>query len=122
MQQRLSGRRPERLVISRAGGHQLPVRGGNPRFPPLSLLLGLRLLRRRRILAAAIAGDLHAEPDALAPRLAATTAVTGLRELYDTREARSLGPQPSGADLIQLVNQVIDYTIAGLAAVISCAP
>jgi hypothetical protein len=48
--------------------------------------------------------------------------VTGLRELYDTSEARSLGPQPSGADLIQLVNQVIDYTIAGLAAVVSCAP
>jgi hypothetical protein len=70
-----------------------------------------------RILAAAIADDLHAEPDALAPRLAATTAVTGLRELYDTREARSLGPEPTGADLIPLVNQVIDYTIAGLAAV-----
>jgi AcrR family transcriptional regulator len=75
-----------------------------------------------RILAAAIAGDLQVEPDALAPRLAAITAVTGLRELYDTREARSLGPQPSGADLIELVNQVIDYTIAGLAAVVSCAP
>jgi hypothetical protein len=74
-----------------------------------------------RILAAAIADDLHAEPDALAPRLAAITAVTGLRELYDTREARSLGPQPSGADLIQLVNQVIDYAIAGLAAVVGCA-
>jgi AcrR family transcriptional regulator len=75
-----------------------------------------------RILAAAIAEDLQVEPDALAPRLAATTAVTGLRELYDTREARSLGPQPSGADLIELVNQVIDYTIAGLAAVVSRAP
>jgi AcrR family transcriptional regulator len=70
-----------------------------------------------RTLAAAIADDLHTEPDALAPRLAAITAVTGLRELYDTREARSLGPEPTGADLIPLVNQVIDYTIAGLAAV-----
>ena len=57
------------------------------------------------------------EPDTLAPRLAATSAVTGLRELYDSREARSLGPEPTGADLIQLVNQVIDYAIAGLAAV-----
>jgi hypothetical protein len=75
-----------------------------------------------RILAAAVADDLHAEPDALAPRLAAITAVTGLRELYDTREARSLGPQPSGADLIQLVNQVIDYAIAGLAAVTAQLP
>jgi AcrR family transcriptional regulator len=70
-----------------------------------------------RILAAAIAGDLRVEPDTLAPRLAAVSAVTGLRELYDSREARSLGPEPAGGDLIQLVNQVIDYAIAGLAAV-----
>ena len=35
---------------------------------------------------------------------------------YDSRDARSLGPEPTGADLIQLVNQVIDYAIAGLAA------
>jgi hypothetical protein len=60
---------------------------------------------------------LHVQPGALAPRLAAATAVTGLRELYDSREARSLGPEPTGADLIQLVNQVIDYASAGLAAV-----
>ncbi len=70
-----------------------------------------------RILAAAIAGDLRVEPDTLAPRLAAVSAVTGLRELYDSREARSLGPEPAGGDLIQLVNQVIDYAIAGLATV-----
>ncbi|WP_028926493.1 TetR/AcrR family transcriptional regulator [Pseudonocardia acaciae] len=70
-----------------------------------------------RILAAAIADDLHVEPDALGPRLAATTAVTGLRELYDSHEARSLGPQPTGGDLIRLVNEVVDYAIAGLAAV-----
>jgi AcrR family transcriptional regulator len=70
-----------------------------------------------RILAAAIADDVQAEPGALAPRLAATSAVTGLRELYDSREARSLGPEPAGGDLIPLVNQVIDYTAAGLAAV-----
>jgi AcrR family transcriptional regulator len=65
-----------------------------------------------RILAAAIADDLHVQPDALAPRLTAITAVTGLRELYDSREARSLGPEPTGADLIQLVNQVVDYAVA----------
>jgi AcrR family transcriptional regulator len=70
-----------------------------------------------RILAAAIADDLYVDPDTLAPRLAAVSAVTGLRELYDSREARSLGPEPTGADLIQLVDQVIDYAIAGLAAV-----
>ena len=75
-----------------------------------------------RILAAAIAGDLRVAPDTLAPRLAATTAVTGLRELYDSREARSLGPEPTGADLIRLVNQVIDYTVAGLAAVTAGPP
>jgi AcrR family transcriptional regulator len=70
-----------------------------------------------RILAAAIADDLHVEPGTLAPRLAAASAVTGLRELYDSHEARSLGPEPTGADLIPLVNRVIDYAIAGLAAV-----
>ena len=75
-----------------------------------------------RILAAAIAGDLHVQPDALAPRLAAATAVTGLRELYDSRDARSLGPEPTGADLIQLVNQVIDYAIAGLSKPSSSRP
>jgi AcrR family transcriptional regulator len=69
-----------------------------------------------RILAAAIANDLQVEPDTLAPRLAAVSAVTGLRELYDSREARSLGSEPTAGDLIQLVNQVIDYTIAGLAS------
>jgi AcrR family transcriptional regulator len=75
-----------------------------------------------RILAAAIADDLRVEPDTLAPRLAAASAVTGLRELYDSREARSLGPEPTGGDLIQLVNQVIDYAIAGLAAVTADPP
>jgi AcrR family transcriptional regulator len=70
-----------------------------------------------RILAAAIADDLRVEPDTLAPRLAAASAVTGLRELYDSREARSLGPEPTGGDLIQLVSEVIDYASAGLAAV-----
>jgi AcrR family transcriptional regulator len=70
-----------------------------------------------RILAAAIADDLHVEPDTLAPCLAAASAVTGLRELYDSREARSLGPEPTGGDLIQLVSEVIDYASAGLAAV-----
>jgi AcrR family transcriptional regulator len=75
-----------------------------------------------RILAAAIADDLHVQPDALAPRLTAITAVTGLRELYDSREARSLGPEPTGADLIQLVNQVVDYAVAGLATVTAALP
>ncbi len=75
-----------------------------------------------RILAAAIADDLHVEHDTLAPRLAAITAVTGLRELYDSREARSLGTEPSGDDLVRLVNQVIDYASAGLTAVTAPPP
>jgi AcrR family transcriptional regulator len=70
-----------------------------------------------RVLAAAIADDLDVEPDTLAPRLAAASAVTGLRELYESREARSLEPEPTEGDLIRLVNRVIDYAIAGLAAV-----
>lgn len=69
-----------------------------------------------RVLAAAIAADLRVEPDCLAPRLAAVSAVTGLRELYDSREARALGAEPTGDGLIRLVNQVIDYAAAGLAA------
>jgi hypothetical protein len=43
--------------------------------------------------------------------------VTGLRELHDSPEARPLGPEPTAGDLILLVNQVIDYTIAGLTTV-----
>lgn len=70
-----------------------------------------------RVLATAIADDLHLEADALAPHLAATIAVTGLRELYDSHEARALGPEPSGSKLVPLVNQVIDYAAAGLAAI-----
>jgi hypothetical protein len=58
-----------------------------------------------RVLAAAIADDLDVEPDSLAPRLAAASAVTGLRELYDSREARLLEPEPTEGGLIRLVNQ-----------------
>ena len=70
-----------------------------------------------RTLAAAIADDLHLESGARAPRLATATAMTGLRELYDSREARLLGPEPAGRGLIQLASQVIGYALAGLAAV-----
>ena len=53
-------------------------------------------------------------PDALAPRLAAITTITGLRELYETREAQ--GPAPSTAEFRALVDRVIDFARAGLAA------
>jgi AcrR family transcriptional regulator len=111
------------ISSSRAGGAGLYWRGRALRARLIAENDRLRGMARasyapaERILAAAIADDLHTQPDALAPRLAAASAVTGLRELYDSREARSLGPEPTGVDLIQLVNQVVDYAIAGLAAV-----
>ena len=99
------------LSSSHVRGLIYPSSRGKPPFQKV------RRETAERILAAAIAGDLHVEPDTLAPRLAAASAVTGLRELYDSREARLLGPEPTGAHLIQLVNHVIDYATAGLAAV-----
>lgn len=67
--------------------------------------------------ATAIAEDFGVEAGPLAPRVAAVSVVTGLRELYDSHDARSLGPQPTGSDLVRLVNQVIDLAAAGLAAI-----
>jgi len=67
-----------------------------------------------QIIADGIGHDLGLLPDALAPRLAATTIITGLRELYETREAR--GPAPSTAEFLALVDRVIDFARAGLAA------
>jgi len=67
-----------------------------------------------RTIAAGIGQDLGLPPDALAPRLAAITTITGLRELYETREAQ--GPAPSTAEFRALVDRVIDFARAGLAA------
>jgi AcrR family transcriptional regulator len=67
-----------------------------------------------RVLADAIGKDLGQPGAALAPRLAALTAVTGLRELYETAEAKSLPVPPSAADLLALVNRVIAFTQAGI--------
>jgi hypothetical protein len=107
-----AGRRLGELAHERALDPRLALIDENDRLRGLARA---SYAPAERLLAAAIADDLHVQPDELAPRLAATTAVTGLRELYDSRDARSLGPEPTGADLIQLVNQVIDYAIAGLA-------
>jgi AcrR family transcriptional regulator len=68
------------------------------------------------VLAAAVAEDLHVEPDSLAARLTAVSAVAGLRELYETSEARALEPEPVATDLVPLVDRVITYATAGLAA------
>ncbi|WP_433174130.1 helix-turn-helix domain-containing protein [Actinoallomurus sp. CA-150999] len=73
-------------------------------------------VRAERVLATAIGTDLGLPPTALMPRLAAQAAVTGLREVYEADETRAAGPAPRAADLIPLVDRVIDFVRAGLAA------
>lgn len=67
-----------------------------------------------RVLADAIGADLGQPGTALVPRLAALTAVTGLRELYEADEARALPSPPDAADLLALVDRVIAFTRAGV--------
>lgn len=67
-----------------------------------------------QVLAAAIGEDLGQTGNALIPRLAAVTAVMGLRELYESDEAHAIGPDPGVADLLELVDRVIDFARAGL--------
>ena len=50
----------------------------------------------------------------LAPRLAALSAVAGLRELYESDEAQALAAPPSAAELLELVDGVIRFVQAGL--------
>jgi AcrR family transcriptional regulator len=69
-----------------------------------------------RVLAHAIGQDLGQPGTALIPRLAALTAVTGLRELYETDEATALSSPPSAGDLLVLVDRVIAFTRAGVEA------
>ena len=67
-----------------------------------------------RVVADAIGKDLDQPGTALVPRLAALAAVTGLRELYETDEARTLPSPPMARDLLPLVDQVIAFTRAGI--------
>lgn len=67
-----------------------------------------------RVLAEAIGKDLGQPGTALVPRLAALTAVTGLRELYESDEAQALGPSPTAASLLRLVDRVIAFARAGV--------
>jgi AcrR family transcriptional regulator len=67
-----------------------------------------------RVLAEAIGKDLAQPGTALVPRLAALTAVTGLRELYESDEAQALGPSPAAASLLRLVDRVIAFARAGV--------
>lgn len=66
------------------------------------------------LVATGIGQDLGLPADALVPRLAATTVVTGLREVYATREAQTITAHGAG-DLIPLVDRVITFAQAGIA-------
>jgi len=68
-----------------------------------------------RVLADAIGTDLGQAGTALVPRLAALTAVAGLRDLYETDELRALPSPPTAAGLLALVDRVIAFTRAGIA-------
>jgi AcrR family transcriptional regulator len=69
-----------------------------------------------QLIAAHLARDLGVPADSLVPRLAAATSVTGLRELYQTYEARSSGVTESTSALIALVDQVLAFAEAGIEA------
>ncbi|MCW2914964.1 MAG: transcriptional regulator, TetR family [Actinomycetia bacterium] len=73
-------------------------------------------LQAEQVLAAGIGSDLGLPATALVPRLAALAAVAGLRELYETDEAQSVGPTPRADGLIPLVDRVINFVRAGIDA------
>jgi AcrR family transcriptional regulator len=66
------------------------------------------------VLAEAIGMDIGQAGTALVPRLAALTAVAGLRDLYETDELRALPSPPTAAGLLGLVDRVIAFTRAGI--------
>jgi AcrR family transcriptional regulator len=74
------------------------------------------------VLAEAIADDLDLAATALVPRVAALTAVTGLREIYESHEAQAHEPTPTAADLLALVDTVIAFAQAGMNAVRAAEP
>ena len=67
-----------------------------------------------RVLAEAIGEDLGQSGNSLIPRVAALSAVAGLRELYESDEAHALTAPPSAADLRKLVDRVIRFARAGI--------
>jgi AcrR family transcriptional regulator len=67
-----------------------------------------------RVLAEAIGEDLGQTGNSLIPRIAALSAVAGLRELYESDEAKALAAPPSAAELLKLVDRVIRFAQAGL--------
>jgi AcrR family transcriptional regulator len=66
-----------------------------------------------RVLAEAIGKDLGRSANSLIPRLAALSAVAGLRELYESDEAQALATPPKAAELLKLVDRVIRFAQAG---------
>ncbi len=79
--------------------------------------------RYEQVIAAGVAADLGLAADALAPRLAGITVITGLRELYETAEAQPADGRGNAASdpeqLLDLVDRVLDYARAGLARLTS---
>jgi AcrR family transcriptional regulator len=69
-----------------------------------------------RVLAEAIGEDLGQPGNSLVPRLAALSAVAGLRELYESDEAQALAAPPSASELLELVDRVISFAQAGIEA------
>jgi AcrR family transcriptional regulator len=67
-----------------------------------------------RVLADAIGRDLGQSGNSLVARLTALSAVAGLRELYESDDARALAGRPSAAELLRLVDKVIRFAQAGL--------
>ncbi|WP_328453643.1 TetR/AcrR family transcriptional regulator [Amycolatopsis sp. NBC_00438] len=65
------------------------------------------------LVAAGIGEDIGRPADALLPRLAAVTVVTGLREIYVTREGRAKA-QSASSELSDLVDEVLAFAEAGL--------
>src|ERR1700722_15015864 len=67
-----------------------------------------------RLLAEAIGEDLGQSADSLIPRLAALSAIAGLRELYESDEAQGLAAPPSADELLVLVDTVICFVQSGI--------
>jgi AcrR family transcriptional regulator len=65
-----------------------------------------------KLVAAGVGEDLGLAADALVPRLTAITTVAGLREIYATAEA---GSADGMAELVPLVDRVLDFARAGIA-------
>jgi hypothetical protein len=101
----------ERLLARRIGVTPIKVTGIHAE-PELRGRARAGYYRFERVLADAIGADLGQPGSTLAPRLAALTAVTGLREPYEADEAHALPSPPKAVDLLALVDHVSGAQIA----------